>query len=59
MSTNSYVDRDVVGYIIEPLPLWVDGVGRNPEVVQDEAQREAAQIVISKTPQAVIDSINT
>ena len=59
MSTNSYVDRDVVGYIIEPLPLWVDGVGRNPEVVQDEAQREAAQIVISKTPQAVVDSINT
>ena len=59
MSTNSYVNRDVVGYIIEPLPLWVDGVGRNPKVVKDEAQREAAQIVISKTPQAVIDSINT
>ena len=59
MSTNSYVDRDIIGYIIEPLPLWVDGVGRNPLVVQDEAEREAAQILISKTPQAVITSINT
>jgi hypothetical protein len=59
MSTNSYVDRDVVGYIIEPLPLWVDGVGRNPEVVQDETERKTAQEIINKTPQAVIDSINT
>ena len=45
-------------YIIEPLPLWVDG-GRNPEIVEDEKQRETAQEVINKTPQAVIDSINT
>ena len=59
MSTNSYVDRDVIDYTIKPLPLWVDGVGRNPLVVQDEAEREAAQILISKTPQAVITSINT
>ena len=50
-------------HIIEPLPLVVkDGNGndiRNPLVVQDETEREAAQKVINKTPQAVIDSINT
>ena len=54
-----YVDKDVIGYIIEPLPLYVENVGRNPLVVQDETEREAAQTVINKTPQAVIDSINT
>ena len=53
-----YVDKDVIGYIIEPLPLIVDGE-RNPLVVQDETEREAAQTVINNTPQAVIDSINT
>ena len=50
-------------HIIEPLPLVVkDGNGndiRNPLVVQDETERKAAQEIISKTPQAVIDSINT
>ena len=50
-------------HIIEPLPLVVkDENGndiRNPLVVQDEKEREAAQEVINKTPQAVIDSINT
>ena len=45
-------------YIIQPLPLWVDG-GRNPLVVQDEKERAEAQEVIINTPQAVIDSINT
>ena len=44
-------------YTIEPLPLWVDG-GRNPLVVQDEKEREEAQEVINKTPQAVIDSVD-
>lgn len=56
--SESYVDRDMIGYIIEPLPLWVDGV-RNPLVVADETERAAAQTVINNTPQAVIDSINT
>ena len=50
-------------HIVEPLPLVVkDENGndiRNPLVVQDEKEREAAQEIISKTPQAVIDSINT
>ena len=41
-------------YIIEPLPLYVDGL-RNPLVVQDETERVAAQAVINNTPQAVID----
>jgi len=45
-------------YIIRPLPIEVNGE-RNPLVVRDEAEREAAQVVINKTPQAVIDSINT
>ena len=51
-------------YVIEPLPISIDdpntaGTMRNPLVVQDEADRAAAQEVINKTPQAVIDSINT
>ena len=45
-------------YTIEPLPLIV-GNERNPLVVADEAERNAAQEVIIDTPQAVIDSINT
>ena len=53
-----YVDTDVIGYIIKPLPIEVDGV-RNPLIVQDETERAAAQTVINNTPQAVIDSINT
>ena len=55
--SNSYVDKDVIGYIIKPLPLWVDGE-RNPLVVQDEAERVAAQEIIDNTPQAVIDSVS-
>jgi len=58
-STNSYVDKDVIGFIVEPLPLFVEGIGRNPLVVQDEKERAEAQEVIDNTPQAVIDSINT
>ena len=53
-------------YDIEPLPIVFNetsaGGGsfvRNPLVVQDETEREAAQKVINNTPQAVIDSINT
>ena len=48
-------------YVIEPLPLWIDDFNgvRNPLVVQDEAERVAAQEVINKTPQAVIDSVSS
>ena len=46
-------------YIVEPLPIYIEGIGRNPEVVRDEQERIAAQIVISKTPQAVIDSLSS
>ena len=53
-----YVNEDVISYIVDPLPLWVDGVGRNPLIVQDETEREEAQEIINKTPQSVIDSIN-
>ena len=57
--TNSYVDKDVIGFIVEPLPLFVEGIGRNPLIVQDEKERGEAWEVINNTPQAVIDSINT
>ena len=61
-SKNSEIDPISRTYIIEPLPIAVEKDGetiRNPLVVQDETEREAAQEVINKTPQAVIDSINT
>ena len=57
-----YIDKDIIDYTIQPLPIAVEKDGetiRNPLVVRDEAEREAAQEVINKTPQAVIDSINT
>ena len=57
-SVESYIDQDITGYLVKPIPLYVEGVGRNPLIVQDEAEREAAQEIINKTPQAVIDSIN-
>ena len=46
-------------YIVEPLPIYIEGIGRNPEVVRDEQERIAAQIVINNTPQAVIDSLSS
>ena len=49
-------------YRIEPLPISVEIKGdrmRNPLIVRDEEEREAAQKTITQTPQAVIDSINT
>jgi len=46
-------------FIIHPLPIYIDGVGRNPLIVQDEKERREAREVIDNTPQAVIDSINT
>ena len=57
-----YIDKDIIDYTIQPLPIAVEKDGetiRNPLVVQDETEREAAQTVINNTPQAVIDSINT
>ena len=45
-------------YIIEPLPLYVQGVGRNILIVEDEKEREAALKIVNETPRAVIDSIN-
>ena len=45
-------------YDIEPVPLYVDGVGRNPLIVQDEMERDTAARIIDLTPQSVIDSIN-
>ena len=62
-NTNSYVDKDVIDFIVEPLPIvTTNNFGnqeRNPLIVQDEKERETALKVIDMTPQAVIDSINT
>ncbi len=50
-------------YSIKPLPVVITnkngGDERNPLIVKDEKEREAAQAIINNTPQAVIDSINT
>ena len=46
-------------FIIEPLPLAEVSGERNRLIVQDEAERAAAQEVINNTPQAVIDSVNS
>ena len=46
-------------YAIEPLPLYDHNGERNSLVVGDEEERKKAQKIIVKTPQAVIDSINT
>ena len=46
-------------YAIEPLPIYIEGIGRNPSVIVDETQRVEAQKVINNTPQAVIDSVSS
>ena len=56
---NGLLAADGVHYEVDPLPLYIDEIGRNPLIIQDEAERWSAQEVINKTPQAVIDSINT
>ena len=55
---SGLLNADGIKFDIAPLPIWVDGE-RNPLVVRDEQERIEAQEVINKTPQAVIDSINT
>ena len=57
-SVESYIDQDVTGYLVKPLPIEVDGE-RNPLIVQDEMEREAAQEVINNTPQEVINSVSS
>ena len=64
-------NEDGMGYKIQPVPLvtYVTmSVGgkepasepvRNPLIVKDETEREAAQKIINNTPQAVIDSVNS
>ena len=45
-------------HIIMPIAIEINGE-RNPLVVQDEAERVAAQEIIDNTPQAVIDSVSS
>ena len=64
-------NEDGIGYKIQPVPLvtYVTmSVGgkepasepvRNPLIVKDETEREAAIKVINNTPQAVIDSVSS
>ena len=55
---NGLLAADGISYEVAPLPIYKDG-DRNPEVVRDEQERIAAQEVINKTPQAVIDSLSS
>ena len=45
-------------HIIMPIALEIDGE-RNPLVVQDETEREAAQQVINNTPHSVRESVSS
>ena len=45
-------------HIIMPIAVEINGE-RNPLVVADETERAAAQEVINKTPQAVIESVSS
>ena len=45
-------------HIIMPIAIEINGE-RNPLVVQDEAERAAAQEIINNTPQAVIESVSS
>ena len=56
---NGLLNDDGITFKVAPLPLYLKDVGRNPMVVQDETEREAAQQVINNTPQAVIDSVSS
>ena len=56
---NGLLGADGISYEVPPLPIYIEGIGRNPLVVQDEAERVAAQEVINNTPQAVIDSVSS
>ena len=56
---NGLLGADGVSYEVPPLPIYIEGIGRNPKVVRDEQERIAAQEVINKTPQAVIDSLSS
>jgi hypothetical protein len=64
-------NEDGMGYKIQPVPLVIyvtTSVGgkepapepvRNPLIIKDETERQAAIKVINNTPQAVIDSVNS
>ena len=56
---NGLLGADGISYEVPPLPIYIEGIGRNPLVVQDETEREAAQKIINNTPQAVINSVNS
>ena len=56
---NGLLNDDGITFKVAPLPLYLKDVGRNPMVVQDETEREAAQQVINNTPQAVRESVSS
>tara|TARA_R100000455_G_C6210738_1_gene78388 strand:+ start:97 stop:690 length:594 start_codon:yes stop_codon:yes gene_type:complete len=56
---NGLLNDDGITFKVAPLPLYLKDVGRNPIIVRDETEREAAQQVINNTPQAVIDSVSS
>lgn len=71
METIETTEEVITQTAIEPLPATVEttetnietgetttATVRNPAIVQDEAERTAAQEIIDATPQAVIDSLS-
>jgi hypothetical protein len=70
--TNEITEEVITQTAIEPLEEFIEVTTTNPEtmesvtetvrnplVVQDEEEREAAQLIVDNTPQEVIDSLNT
>jgi hypothetical protein len=70
--TNEITEEVITQTAIEPLEEFVEVTTTNPEtmesvtetvrnplVVQDEEEREAAQLIVDNTPQEVIDSLST
>ena len=71
METIETTEEVITQTAIEPLPATVEttetnietgettiSTVRNPAIVQDEAERAAAQEIVDSTPQAVIDSLS-
>ena len=56
---SGLLSADGINYDVAPLPIYIDGIGRNPVVVRDEEERRAAQNVINTTPQTVIESVSS
>lgn len=72
METIETTQEVITQTAIEPLPEFIDSIEtdpetlepttvtiRNPAIVRDEEERAAAEVIISSTPQEVIDAFNS